>query len=366
MQHATQKNNNPTFMGATLNHNQSKSAFDRCTLEEVRDALQYIDSHERDTWVRMGMAIKHEFGQAGFDVWDLWSQQAANYQANAAKATWRSIKVSGAGDSVRIGSLFKEAMGHGWKPAQSISNEEKARREAEWESRRKVREQEWAEEEANTERWYDRVKELAAYVWQQLGTSGKSPYLGTKRIKDYGIRFAKAAMIIVTDEEAETVRIVQGREAIQSFYQDRDESLSFLHIKPGVIAVPLFDLSGQIWNIQFIFQGGKKRFMKHGRKSGLFHVLGTTKCEGPLIFAEGYSTGASVHEAVGQPVVIAMDCGNLLPVARQWRQRYPDRLFVFAADNDLDTEGNPGIRHAQEAANDLGGYVWPAPEEALV
>ncbi|PID44076.1 MAG: hypothetical protein CSB48_02850 [Proteobacteria bacterium] len=342
----------------------SGTAFDRCTLEEVREALDYIDSHDRDTWVRMGMAIKSEFGSAGFDVWDAWGQLAANYNASASKATWRSIGVSGANASVRIGTLFKEAMNNGWsaRPAQ-FTDQERAAREKEWADRRQLRQQEWAAEEALVRDWHSRIATFADEIWSLLKSSGKSPYLGKKKIKDYGIRFARAALIVVTNEESKTVRLITGRQNIESFYKSRDKSLSFLHIKPGVIAVPLRDMAGNLWNIQFIFQAGKKRFLKCGRKSGLFHVLGNVDTDGPLIFAEGYSSGASVHQALNHPVVITMDCGNLLTVAEQWRERYPDRLFIYAADNDLATDGNPGLTHARQAADELGGFVWLANME---
>jgi putative DNA primase/helicase len=61
-------------------------------LDRVRDALAYIPAHDRETWVRMGMAIKNEFGDAGFDVWDEWSQSADNYSPAAARSVWKGLK----------------------------------------------------------------------------------------------------------------------------------------------------------------------------------------------------------------------------------------------------------------------------------
>ena len=77
----------------------------------IDQALSYVDPTERDTWVRMGMAIKSELGDPGFEVWDQWSQQADNYQAGAAKAVWRSLSPGG---GVGIGSLYFEARQAGW------------------------------------------------------------------------------------------------------------------------------------------------------------------------------------------------------------------------------------------------------------
>ncbi|WP_244101400.1 PriCT-2 domain-containing protein, partial [Burkholderia ambifaria] len=36
----------------------------------MRAALSHVPADDRDTWVQMGMAIKAEFGEAGFDFWD--------------------------------------------------------------------------------------------------------------------------------------------------------------------------------------------------------------------------------------------------------------------------------------------------------
>jgi hypothetical protein len=39
----------------------------------IREALQFIPASDRDTWVKMGMAIKSEVGDAGFALWEGWS-----------------------------------------------------------------------------------------------------------------------------------------------------------------------------------------------------------------------------------------------------------------------------------------------------
>ena len=54
-------------------------------IERIREALQFIGAHDRETWVEMGMAIHAEFGDTGFDLWDAWSQQAENYKASSAR-----------------------------------------------------------------------------------------------------------------------------------------------------------------------------------------------------------------------------------------------------------------------------------------
>ena len=39
----------------------------------------------------MGMAVKSELGEDGFDLWDEWSQGDESYREATAKAAWRSI-----------------------------------------------------------------------------------------------------------------------------------------------------------------------------------------------------------------------------------------------------------------------------------
>ncbi|MCZ7655394.1 MAG: toprim domain-containing protein [Rhodocyclaceae bacterium] len=70
--------------------------------------------------------------------------------------------------------------------------------------------------------------------------------------------------------------------------------------------------------------------------------------------AEGYATGASLHEATGHAVAVAFDCGNLKPVAEALRAKYPEARLIVCADNDQFTEGNPGVTKGREAVEAAG------------
>ena len=89
-------------------------------LEIARDALHSIPPDlPRDEWVRAGMAA-HAAG-IDFDAFNDWSAGACNYDATAARDTWRSFKP---GKGVGAGTLFKLAAENGWrmgadKPKQS-------------------------------------------------------------------------------------------------------------------------------------------------------------------------------------------------------------------------------------------------------
>ena len=79
---------------------------------EIEQALRFIPAHDRDMWVAIGMAIKAELGDSGFDIWDHWSQTADNYRERDARDVWRSFRGGGIG----IGTLFYYARQHGWNP----------------------------------------------------------------------------------------------------------------------------------------------------------------------------------------------------------------------------------------------------------
>ncbi|MCP4379725.1 MAG: hypothetical protein GY794_26590, partial [bacterium] len=69
---------------------------------DINSAICAIPAHDRETWVRVGMAIHGELGSDGFGIWDEWSQGAGNYSARAARDVWRSFKPG----SIGVGTLF--------------------------------------------------------------------------------------------------------------------------------------------------------------------------------------------------------------------------------------------------------------------
>jgi len=121
----------------------------------------------------------------------------------------------------------------------------------------------------------------------------------------------------------------------------------------GSLVVPLRDAGGALHSLQFIRADGSKKFLSGGRVVGCFFTL-AERADGPLVICEGVATGASIHEATGWAVVAAMDCGNLLAVAKALREKWPARDIIIAADNDAFTDGNPGATKASEAVKAIG------------
>ncbi|MFR0874944.1 MAG: toprim domain-containing protein, partial [Bilophila wadsworthia] len=137
----------------------------------------------------------------------------------------------------------------------------------------------------------------------------------------------------------------------------------------GRLMVPVLDAAGAPQSLQFIDADGEKRFLSGGRTAGGYFSLPARDGSkgGPLLIAEGYATGASLHLATGYAVLVAFNTGNLLTVARMARKQYPDREIILCADNDVETRKpdgapwNPGVEAASKAAATIGGKLAICP-----
>ena len=122
-----------------------------------------------------------------------------------------------------------------------------------------------------------------------------------------------------------------------------------------MLLIPARDVDGTLHTLQFISADGSKRFLTGGRIAGCYCAMG--KPVDSLLLCEGYATAATLFEATGAAVAACFSCGNLLPVARALRGKFPKLRLIVCADNDHQTPGNPGVRHARAAARAVGGYV---------
>ncbi|MCW9033513.1 MAG: zincin-like metallopeptidase domain-containing protein [Alphaproteobacteria bacterium] len=125
------------------------------------------------------------------------------------------------------------------------------------------------------------------------------------------------------------------------------------------LLVPMTTAKGFLMNVQAIQPDGTKRYLKDGKKTDLMHIIEGDK-KGPIIIAEGYATGASLHQATGHTIAVAFDAGNLGPVAKALQKAHPNCPPMIAADDDhsLIINGKPhntGLINAREAAKAVGG-----------
>lgn len=122
-----------------------------------------------------------------------------------------------------------------------------------------------------------------------------------------------------------------------------------------MLVIPARDVAGTLHTLQFISEDGSKRFLTGGRIKGCYCAMG--RPVDSLLLCEGYATAATLFEATGAAVAACFSCGNLLPVALALRSKFPKLRLIVCADNDHQTPGNPGVRHAKAAARAVGGFV---------
>jgi putative DNA primase/helicase len=305
------------------------------TPELIRSALQFVPANlPRDEWARVGMAIKSEFPDStGCDLFTEWSATADGYDLKATRSTWQSIK---AGGGVGIGTLLHLAKENGYTLPKADQAASKPDPETVARLARERAERQQAEQ-ARQQAAHARAASEAALLWAQASETGESSYLIRKGIQPHGLRFTADSWLLV----------------------------------------PLRDATGELWNVQRIapmkpaHDGTDKLFLKGGRKSGLWHLLGNVASTdsdrtGPavLLVAEGYATAASLFEATGRPVAVAFDAGNLAHVTKALHALYPAALIVVCGDDDVQTHArtgsNPGRDKATAAARAVRGLaVFP-------
>lgn len=227
--------------------------------------------------------------------------------------------------------------------------------------------------------------------WYILHTSGKvpvgvcgcwkEPSFEAKWVAETGrtmtfqetIEHNKWLKEVVSKKEAERIaaqaQAADRAEEEISVYADASAEHPYLqrkHVQPhgikvdraGRLVVPIINQSGEIISHQTIDGDGTKRYLKGGKvDGGFFELRGSRQV---VFVGEGFATCASVHEATGYTVFVAFDCGNLSKVAKVVKDMFPGSKIIMAADNDQFTDGNPGLKHAHEAANLVRGeFVYP-------
>ncbi len=117
------------------------------------------------------------------------------------------------------------------------------------------------------------------------------------------------------------------------------------------LVIPVF-VSSDISSLQYISPEGKKRFLRDGRTSGGYFLVGTIDELNPICIAEGYATAASIYESTNYPCVNAFSAYNLIKVSKFIRKVFPTKKIVICGDT-----GSVGIKEAIESALAVGGKV---------
>lgn len=313
------------------------NAYRDLTEDEIAQALTYLDAGcPREDWVRVGMAIKSELGNAGFSLWDDWSRGAKEkYNSKDTRDTWKSIKPTG---GITIGTLIKEAQQFGFSMneaqrepiSQQQIDERRAKRQAEEEQARIERERKLAE-----------AAQRATSLWEDAQDleGNAHPYLERKGVQAFGLKHGRSWRNGVT-----------------------------------ALLVPMRNIDGHLVSLQAIFDqdnpelGRDRDYLPSGQRRGSFHLIGgkPTGAQPVIVVAEGYATGASIYQATGYCCAVAFDAGNIPKVARDLRHVFGAATIIVAADNDQwSKDSNAGIHYARQAASSANAIMAVPKFESL-
>ena len=121
----------------------------------------------------------------------------------------------------------------------------------------------------------------------------------------------------------------------------------------GTLIVPVWRYAGETreaLGVQKIGPDGVKKFDKGMHQQGGACLLGGVKPNAPVYIAEGVATALSIREAMDLvvPVYVALNAGNLLPVAQMVKARHPECPIVICADDDWKTVCDRHQREGRE------------------
>ncbi len=298
--------------------------------EDIINALKYVSAEDRKVWLTMGMAIKSKLGDAGFYIWDNWSQTGSNYNQKDAQATWRSIDSDG---GITIGTLFHIAKEHGYTPDRPVKisstlnhvfNTSKQGLEADQAIKA------------------DAAAKKASIIWHDAKSSLEHAYIKLKCIEPLGARFQYAK-----------------HESCYGLFWTKDSDSNLIRLKGLLLLLPLYNIDGNLRGLQAIDEQELKSLQKEITKRGLFMPISNGKkispdYAGDLFFTEGFATACTVKAATEQPVIMAIDAGNIKHVSKAWRTRCPNAKIIIAGDVD---KSGTGQKAAIMAAKDVNGMV---------
>ena len=263
----------------------------------IEAAISFIPAIDRDVWVEVGMAVKSELGDSGFDLWDRWSSYEDSYNEASAKAVWKSISPTGA---ITIGTLFHYAKLEGWtddgKRPKLTHEQIQARRQAAIERAKK--------HDAETAEGHRRAAKRAAAIINQTSLD-RHAYLDSKGFSD-------ELGNVLKKENCDPLLIIPMR------------------------------CSRLLVGLQVIAIDGSKKFLSGQKTSGAEFLIGD---KGQDWFVEGYATALSLKAALGAlkarfRIHVTFSASNMKKMAATC----PGAIVV--ADND---ESGTGERAAKDS-----------------
>ena len=256
----------------------------------IESALSFIPSDDRETWIAMGMAVKSELGEAGFDVWDEWSRAADNYNPRSSRASWRGFRPVG---GITAGTLFHEARARGWR---DTSDSERPSAEL-LQARRRAAEARATAEGQAREKERQQAASKAAWILGQCKPE-KHAYLQSKGWPD----------------------------ALGQVWRVDEEN--------NLLCIPM-RVGQNLVGIQMIDRNGSKKYLQGQRTSGAEYVISNPGSGALDFWVEGYASGLSLRACLSAlrmryRIHITFSAGNLKAMANSG--------YVIA-DNDASGTG---------------------------
>ena len=289
--------------------------------DRARDALYAIPPDlPRDEWVRAGMGFHAAGGD--FDTFNDWSAGAGNYDAAAARDTWKSFKP---GKGLGAGTLFKMARDHGW-------TEGNTPRQAPAKAPRKA---------AEPPRKPAPGMMAAADVWGRCEpATHEHPYIVKKQAAGVpleGLRVLPAGDSLMIQNE----------------------------LMAGALVVPVIRADGSISSLQFVTTGDTAARLKaKGKPDKLnllgcpvqgWHTVGELVPGGVVHICEGIGASWSCWQATGAAAMACFGAGNMRKVAVELRQHDPSARLVLVPDVGKESD-------AHKIALEVGAAVACMPD----
>lgn len=169
-----------------------------------------------------------------------------------------------------------------------------------------------AEREAEAAKIHEAAAETVAQIWNSTPPADPShAYLQRKQVRDHGL------------------------------HETGD----------GRLIMPIY-VGDKLTSLQYISADGSKLFHSGGEVAGGYFAIKPTDASCRSVYiCEGYATGASIAEATGGAVIVALNAGNLLKVAPWVRMKLPTVDLVIVADNDENGVGQDKANRAAALSN---------------
>ena len=299
-------------------------------LEVIRDALNYIDPDDRETWVTVGICLHAELGpEDGWVEWKTWSMRSERWIEKDAIYVWNGFFTSGGRG---IGTLFWLAQQYGFRRRADYQPD------PEWEARRERQRKKAEEERRELEILTAESLEIAHFILENCELR-PHPYLERKGFGN------KRGMVF------------SGNVVMSEFKDENGSRVRRYFDVPyhNVLVVPVrHPESRNLLTVQTISGENikrNKRFMPHSNARGGTAVIGSGEVKW---YAEGYSTALSVHRAlkevgIDSQVVITFYAANIPQAVVKHGDGY------IAAD--LDLKDGKGKRYAKLS----GMPYWMVP-----